>query len=407
MARDQIYVGLEIGTTKICVIVAEGRGDGTINILGVGETPSRGVRKGEIVDFTTVSECVHEALLDAEDKTDVEIGNVWVAITGSHLKSFNNRGTFQLPDEQDVISEGDLETVATKAKEVTLPGSNIFLHAILQGYHVDGNSVISPVHMEGTRLEADFHIVHGIKTRIHNTLRCIESLKLGIEDVVLSSMASAQVVVTQHQKNLGALIIDMGGGTTDYLLYLDGAVRHSGVLAVAGDHITNDISIGLRLPIARAEMLKVQEGSADDPVTSKGGTIALKNDPGFLGCEIDRLSLDTIIHLRVREIFELIRRDIEASHDGMLPLLGAGVMLTGGCARLRGIAAVAADVFELPVQLTSARDVGGAMQTFENPQFSTAIGLAKYAMAVSANIPEESTFSRLTRGLGIFRRRSR
>jgi cell division protein FtsA len=246
-----------------------------------------------------------------------------------------------------------------------------------------------------------------VKTRIQNTLRCIESLKLGIEDVVLSSLASALVVLTQQQKDLGALVIDMGGGTTDYLIYLDGAVRHSGVLALGGDHITNDISIGLRLPIARAEVLKIQEGSAADPDQVEGGTITLKNDPGFHGCEIDRKALNTIIHHRVREIFELIRNDVEAGHDGMLSMLGAGVMITGGCARLRDIAPVAEEIFDLPVQLTRAKEVGGSTQTFENPQFSTAIGLTKYAMAVSDNQPEESLMQRFAQGLGgLFKRRS-
>ena len=407
MASDQIFVGLEIGTTKICVIVSEGRSDGTISILGVGETPSRGVRKGEIVDLATVTECVREAILDAEDKTNVEIGNVWVAISGAHLRSFNNRGTLVLPEERQIEPE-DLETVETNAKEVALPPPNIFLHTILQAYHVDGNrNVIDPLTSEGALLEADFHIVHGIKTRIHNTLRCIESLKLGIEDVVLSSLASAQVVLNQDQKNYGALMIDVGGGTTDYIVYIDGSVRHSGVLAVGGDHITSDISVGLRLPIARAEVLKIQEGSAADPSNSEGGIISLQNDPGFMGCEIDRSSLDTIIHLRVREIFELIRNDIESAGEGMLGLI-RGVMITGGCSRLRGIASVAEEIFDLPVELTRARNVGGATQVFENPQYSTAIGLTKYAKVITKNSNPESILDRFTTSLGdLFKKRSR
>ena len=407
MASDQIFVGLEIGTTKICVIVSEGRSDGTISILGVGETPSRGVRKGEIVDLATVTECVREAILDAEDKTNVEIGNVWVAISGAHLRSFNNRGTLVLPEERQIEPE-DLETVETNAKEVALPPPNIFLHTILQAYHVDGNrNVIDPLTSEGALLEADFHIVHGIKTRIHNTLRCIESLKLGIEDVVLSSLASAQVVLNQDQKNYGALMIDIGGGTTDYIVYIDGSVRHSGVLAVGGDHITSDISVGLRLPIARAEVLKIQEGSAADPSNSEGGIISLQKDPGFMGCEIDRSSLDTIIHLRVREIFELIRNDIESAGEGMLGLI-RGVMITGGCSRLRGIASVAEEIFDLPVELTRARNVGGATQVFENPQYSTAIGLTKYAKVITKNSTPESMLDRFTTSLGdLFKKRSR
>jgi len=227
MSSDQIFVGLEIGTTKICVVVAEGKSEDQISILGVGETPSRGIRKGEIVDMATATECVREAILDAEEKANVEIGNVWVAITGGHLRSLNNRGIHVLPQPRQIEQE-DLDLVQTNAKEIAIPPQNIFLHTILQSYHLDGNrNVTDPLESEGMQLEADFHIVHGIKTRIHNTLLCVESLKLEIEDVVLGSLASAQVVVTQHQKDLGVIVIDMGGGTSDYLVYQDGAVRHS------------------------------------------------------------------------------------------------------------------------------------------------------------------------------------
>ena len=209
------------------------------------------------------------------------------------------------------------------------------------------------------------------------------------------------------QKDYGALMIDIGGGTTDYIVYIDGAVRHSGVLALGGDHITSDISVGLRLPIAKAEILKIQEGSATDPAGTEDTVISLQNDPRFLGCDVSRVALDTIIHLRVREIFELIRRDIESAGEGMMGLV-RGVMITGGCSKLRGIVPVAEDIFELPIELTRARNVGGATQIFENPQYSTAIGLTKYAMAVTKNIPEETMLDRLSRGLsGIFRRRSR
>ena len=408
MSKEQIFVGLEIGTTKICVIVAESRAEDQISILGVGETPSRGIRKGEIVDMATVTECVREAIVDAEEKTNVEIGNVWVAITGSHLRSFNNRGTLILPHPRQ-IEQADLDMVQTNAKEIALPPPNTFLHTILQAYHLDGNrNVIDPLESEGMQLEADFHIVHGVKTRITNHLRCVEALNLEIEDVVLSSLASAQVVVTQHQKDIGVLVVDIGGGTTDYLIYLDGAVRHSGVLAIGGDHITNDISVGLKLPIARAEILKIQEGSATDPAASEGGVITLKNDPGFLGCDIDRRSLATIIHCRVREIFELLKRDVENAGGDMLGLLGAGVMITGGCARLRGIAAVASDVLDQAVQVSTARNVGGALQTFENPQYSTAIGLTKYARLITKDSHPEGMLERIAQGFGgIFKRGSR
>jgi cell division protein FtsA len=408
MSSEQIFVGLEIGTTKICVVVAEGRSEDQISILGVGETPSRGIRKGEIVDMATATECVREAILDAEEKTNVEIGNVWVAISGGHLRSLNNRGIHVLPHPRQTEQE-DLDQVQTNAKEIAIPPQNIFLHTILQSYHLDGNrNVIDPLESEGMQLEADFHIVHGMKTRIHNTLRCVESLKLEIEDVVLGSLASAQVVVTQHQKDLGVLVIDIGGGTTDFLIYQDGTVRHSGVLALGGDHITNDISVGLKLPIARAEALKIQEGSATDPAESPGGVITIKNDPGFLGCEIDRRSLETIIYCRVREIFELIRDDIARNAGDLLGLLGAGVVITGGTARLPGIAETASEVLDQTVQVTTARNVGGPLQTFENPQYSTAIGLTKYARLVTRDLRPVSLMERISKGIGgLFGRRER
>lgn len=406
MSREQLFVGLEIGTTKICVIVAEGLPDGSIHVLGVGETPSRGVRKGEIIDFASVTECVREAIIDAEEKSNVEIRSVWVALSGAHLQSFNNRGTWIIPEDHAGIDEEDLRMVEMNAKEVTLPSANAFLHTIIQNYHVDGNrNVINPEGMIASRLEADFHIVHGIKNRIQNTLRCLESLKLDVEDIVMNSLASAQVVLTQQQKDLGALVIDIGGGTTDFLVYIDGAVRHSGVLALGGDHITNDISIGLRLPIVRAELLKIEEGSTliegDSTALTKsssGQKISLKNDPGFSGCEIDRRALNTIIHARVNELLHLLRREVERGCH--LDLLGAGIMLTGGCSKLRGIKALTEEIFKLPVYVPLSSHVSGPTSTFENPEFSTAIGLTKYANAVYSQIPQESFLSKVTGVLG-------
>ncbi|MCX6957557.1 MAG: cell division protein FtsA [Verrucomicrobiae bacterium] len=399
MAREQLFVGLEIGTTKICVVVSESLPDGSIHILGVGETPSRGVRKGEIIDFSSVSECVREAIIDAEEKSNVEIRSVWVAISGAHLQSFNNRGTLILPEDHNAINDEDLRMVEMNAKEVILPPSNAFLHTIIQNYHVDGNkNVINPEGMMGSRLDADFHIVHGVKTRIQNTLRCLENMKLDIEDVVMNSLASAQVVLTQHQKDLGALVVDIGGGTTDFIVYVDGAVRHSGVLALGGDHITNDISIGLRLPIVRAELLKIEEGCALSPERSLGGKINLKNDPGFSGCEIDRNAFDTVVHARMNEILHLLKREVERGCH--LDLLGAGVMLTGGCARLKGVATLTKEIFQLPVQVTTMDNLSGPTSMFENPQYSTAIGLTKYANAVYSQIPEETFFSKITNTLG-------
>lgn len=391
MASHDLVVGLEIGTSKICVVVGETRPDGTLKILGVGQAPSRGVRKGEIVDFETAMKCVHEAVVDAEQKSDVMIRSVYVAAGGGHIQSFNNRGCVMLPEERDEIDEQDVEDVKVNAREVSIPAQNAFLHSIIQHYHVDGqDGVLNPVGMLGEKLEADFHIIHGVRTRIQNTIRCVKELPLEVEDVVFSALASAQVVLTQHQKNLGALVVDIGGGTTDYILYVDGAVKQSGVLAVGGDHITNDISMGLRIPMARAEKLKVNEGSCVLGNCLPGETILLKNDSGFAGKEIERETLNTIIHLRLREIFELLKRTIE--EEPFINYVGAGILITGGCSLLSGIDHLAGEIFEMPAHVTYAQTLSGLTSAAENPQFSTAIGLLKYAQAVQIDRPR--------RGLG-------
>ncbi|HEY4284278.1 MAG TPA: cell division protein FtsA [Chthoniobacterales bacterium] len=401
MASNDLMVGLEIGTSKICVVVGEGRPDGTIKLLGVGQAPSRGVRKGEIVDFETAMKCVHEAVVDAEQKSDVMIRSVYVAVAGSHIQSFNNRGCVSLPDDRDEIDEQDIEDVKVSAREVSIPAQNAFLHSIIQHYHVDGqDGVLNPIGMLGQKLEADFHIIHGVRTRIQNTIRCVKELPLEVEDVVFGPLASAQVVLTQHQKNLGALVIDIGGGTTDYIVYVDGAVKQSGVLAVGGDHITNDISMGLRIPMTRAEKLKCEEGSVTLGNCLPGETILLKDDSGFAGKEIERETLNTIIHLRMREVFDLLQRQL--GEESFLNFVGAGIFITGGCSLLNGIENLAQEIFEMPANVAHAQTMSGLTSAFENPQFSTAIGLIKYAQAVQSDRPRRGIgriFSRFFSGI--------
>ncbi len=394
MASNDLMVGLEIGTSKICVVVGEARLDGTTKILGVGQAPSRGVRKGEIVDFETAMKCVLEALSDAETKSDVMIKGVYVGVTGAHIQSFNNRGCVMLPDDHEEIDEQDIEDVKINAREVSIPAQNAFLHSIIQHYHVDGqDGVLNPVGMLGQKLEADFHIIHGVRTRIQNTIRCIKELPLEVEDVVFTALASAQVVLTQQQKNLGALVIDIGGGTTDYILYVDGAVKQSGVLGVGGDHITNDISMGLRIPMTRAEKLKIEEGSVTLGNCLPGETVLLKDDSGFAGKEIERETLNTIIHLRLRETFELLKRKLE--EEPFINYIGEGIYITGGCSHLNGIDHLAEEIFELPARVAHAQTMSGLTSAFENPQFSAAIGLIKYAQAVQADRRPSRGFGRL------------
>ncbi|PYL46630.1 MAG: cell division protein FtsA, partial [Verrucomicrobia bacterium] len=394
MASNDLMIGLEIGTSKICVVVGEARLDGTTKILGVGQAPSRGVRKGEVVDFETAMKCVLEALSDAETKSDVMIKGVYVGVTGAHIQSFNNRGCVMLPDDHDEIDEQDIEDVKINAREVSIPAQNAFLHSIIQHYHVDGqDGVLNPVGMLGHKLEADFHIIHGVRTRIQNTIRCVKELPLEVEDVVFNPLASAQVVLTQQQKNMGALVIDMGGGTADYILYVDGAVKQSGSLGIGGDHITNDISMGLRIPMARAEKLKIDEGSVILGNCLPGETVVLKDDSGFAGKEVERETLNTIIHLRVRETLELLRRTLE--EESFINFIGEGIFITGGCSLIRGIDNLAEETFEIPARIAHAQTMSGLTSAFQNPQFSTAIGLIKYAQAVQAERPQRRGFGRI------------
>jgi cell division protein FtsA len=398
MSKGNIIVGLEIGTSKICVVVGESKPDGTVKILGVGQAPSRGVRKGEIVDFDTAGKCVREAIADAEEKSDVMIESVYVGITGAHISSFNNRGIVQIPEEQEEICEEDCENVRANAKEVSIPAQNYFLHSILQHYYVDGqDGVLNPIGMMGEKLEADFHVIHGIGNRVKNAIRCVREIPLEVEDVVFNPLAAAQVVLTQNQKDLGALMIDMGGGTTDYILYVDGAVKQSGVLAVGGDHVTNDISMGLRIPMAKAEKLKVEEGSTILGNSLPGETVVMKDESGFAGKEIERETLNTIIHMRMRESLELLKRDLE--RENFLDFIGAGIFITGGCSLLKGIENLAGEIFGMPVHVARAQSLSGLTSALENPQLATAIGLIKYAQAVESDQPDAGLVGKLIRKL--------
>jgi cell division protein FtsA len=380
MGKDHIVVGLEIGTSKVCSVVGELKRDGSVQILGVGVAPSRGVRKGEIVDIETCGKCIREAIADAEDKSDVMIKNVYLGVTGSHITSFNNRGAYPLPEDRDKIFEEDFARVQEAARTAPIPAQNMFVHTILQHYYVDGqDGVLNPVGMFGRKLEADFHIIHGNANRIRNSIQCLCDLDLEIEDIIFTPYAASQAVLTQSQKNTGVLMIDIGGGTTGYCVYDRGAVAQSGCLGIGGDHITNDLSLGLRIPIGKAELLKQKEGSCVLGNSLPGEMVTLKDEHGFAGKEVEREMLNTIIHMRMRETFELLKREIE--QQDCYEYLGAGIVLTGGSSELRGIKQLAEDVFGMPVQLCRAKNVSGVTSAFENPQYSTAIGLVKYAQA--------------------------
>lgn len=399
MARSTIYAGLEIGTSKVCVVVGEVKADGAIKILGVGQVPSRGVRKGEIVDYETAYTCVHDALVRAEEKSDVMIKNVFLSVTGPHIQSLNNRGRLTIPEDQSEITADDLAEIKEIARDVAIPEDNVFLHSIVRHYIVDGqDQVVNPVGMLGRKLEADYHIIHGIRSRIQNTIRCVREMPLEVEDVVFAPVAAAQIVLNQQAKEQGALLIDIGGGTTDYVLYADGAVAQSGSFGVGGDHITNDLALVLKVPLAVADHLKVTEGSCSLLPGDIAGAVTLESEGSFIGGCFEREILNGVIHSRTREMLELVR-DRLTREDG-LGSCAAGVYLTGGTSLLRGISTLAEEVLGLPVHRPTTAPLSGLTATFENPQYATPIGLIRYAQILESERPGRSRFSRFTGRIG-------
>jgi len=375
--KEKIIVGLEVGTSKVCAIVGEVLDDGNIMIIGVGQAPSEGVRKGEIVDVEAAVQSIHAAVANAEDSATVEIHNVYASVSGSHIRCFNNRGSVAVTNEDREISEEEVRNVLLNAKAVNIPMDHVVIHAIRQHFYVDGHDGIqNPVGMIGAKLEADVHVIHGVRTRLQNTIKCIRQVSLDVSNIAVSGFASALAVLTTEHQQLGALLIDMGGGTTDYTVYREGTIQHSGVLAVGGDHITNDIAMGLKIPMNRAEQLKIENGSVESPVPEE--SISLKREVGLPDRQISREQLCRIMNLRVEEMLTLVKKELE-KHK-LLDYLGAGVFITGGCARLRGLESLAGQVFGLPVHIGVSHAVNGPTSAIENPEYSTAIGLIRYAL---------------------------
>jgi cell division protein FtsA len=385
MAKPKIYAGLEIGTSTICVVVGEVSGNGSIKILGIGQAPSRGVRKGEIVDFETAQTCLNDALVEAEEKSDVMISNVYLAISGSHIESLCNKGSIRIPaaDEVSEITEEDLDEVREIARDIKLPSENVFLHSIIRDYYVDGQEKVqNPVGRQGEVVEADYHIIHGIKTRLQNTIRCVREIPLTVEEVVFSPIAAAQVMLSREHKDRGALLIDIGGGVTDYVMYSGGSVAQSGCVGVGGDHITNDISVVMKIPITRAEKLKVEHGGVliEESVSD---SVILEDDPLSSSFEIDKEMLNQIINARATELFEQLKERI-TKHDD-LNTLGAGVFLTGGASKLKDIDKLAEQILGLPVCLARINSMSGPAAPFENPQLATSMGLIRYAQMIDSD----------------------
>jgi cell division protein FtsA len=374
---SSIIIGLEIGTSKVCAVVGELNAEGALNVVGLGQARSRGVRKGEIVDAPAVEEDVRHAIVEAEQMADVEIRSVYLGVTGGHIRGFNNRGVHPVVSADREISEDDVQDVIKNAKAINLPADNSVLHAIRQHFLVDGqDSITNPVGMLGARLEVDVHVVHGHFNRLQNAIRVVKGMQLEVDEVVFNGLASSLAVLSNEQKELGALVIDIGGGTTDYAVYADGVIKHTGVLAVGGDHISNDLAYGLKVPLGRAEQLKLEHGAAfvDDAV--KGQVITHTNELGLPLKTVNLEHLRRIMSLRLEEIFRLIGQDVEQA--GLLDYLRAGVFLCGGVARVPNVASLAERVLQMPVCVGKTNSISGLKSALDQPEFAAAIGLVKF-----------------------------
>jgi cell division protein FtsA len=376
-ASSSIIVGLEIGTSKVCAVVGDLSADGALNIVGLGQARSRGVRKGEISDAPLAEEDIRHAIVEAEQMADVEIRSVYLGVTGGHLRGFNNRGVHPVVSADREISETDVQDVIKNAKTINLPAQNHVVHAIRQHFLVDGqDGIANPVGMLGARVEVDVHVVHGGLNRLQNAIRAVKGLQLEVDDIVFTGLASSLALLSNEQKELGSLVIDIGGGTTDYVVYGNGIIKHTGVLAVGGDHVSNDLAYGLKVPLSRAEQLKIEHGSAFVEEVDQGRTIATANELGMPLKLINLEHLRRIMSLRLEEIFQLIAQDLEQADA--LNYMRAGAFLCGGAARVPGIVKLAEQILQMPVSLGKTNSISGLKSALDQPEFATAIGLVKF-----------------------------
>jgi cell division protein FtsA len=375
--RSSTIVGLDIGTSKICAVVGEINETGALTIVGLGQAKSRGVRKGEIVDFNLAQEDIRNAIVEAEQMADVEIRSVYLGVTGPHIRGFNNRGFHPVASHDREIVQEDVEDAIKNAKTINLPAENRIIHVVRQHFLVDGQEgVLNPVGMFGARVEVDVHVVHGLYNRLQNPIKAVKALQLEVEDIVFNGIATALAVLNTQQKELGALIIDIGSGVTEYAVYTRGVIKHTGVLAVGGDHVSNDLAYGLKIPLGRAEQLKIDYGSAVLDDRARGQSIALSNDLGIHERNISLEHLRRIMSARLEEIFEIIAQELEEA--GVLGQVREGVFLAGGCSRIPEIQRLASRIFGLPVCVANTSSISGLKSALDQPEFATGIGLARY-----------------------------
>ncbi len=380
--NENIIVGLDIGTTKICAVVGEVSGD-EINIIGIGTHPSIGLRKGVVVNIESTVESIKKAVEEAELMAGCEISSVYAGIAGGHITGFNSHGIIAIKGTE--ITQHDVDRVIDAARAVAIPMDREVIHVLPQEFIVDEQAGIqNPVGMSGVRLEAKIHIVTGAVTSAHNIVKCANRAGLDVCDIVLESLASGEAVLTDEEKELGTALIDLGGGTTDLAIFSDNNIKHTFVLSLGGNNLTNDIAIGLRAPLAEAEKIKKKYGTCITRSISGEETIEVPGMGGRKPRKLPRQILGEILEPRMEEIFSLIKREIYRA--GMENIIASGMVVTGGSALLSDVTEVAESIFNLPTRLGKPRGISGLVDVVNNPMYATGVGLVLYG---AKNQPEK------------------
>lgn len=379
MGKEATLASIDVGTTKVCALVGHTSGAGDLEVLGVGVAPTHGLRKGVIVNIDEATRSIQAAVEKAERSSGSKIVSATVGIAGGHVTSVNNRGVVAIPRGERVISEYDVARVLESARTINIPDNREVLHVIPRCYTLDGQEgVTNPVGMHGFRLDAETHIVTGATTSIQNLVKCLQKVGIEVEDVVVAPLAGSEAVLTQEEKEIGVALADIGGGTTDVAVFIEGSVWHTSVLPVGGYQLTNDIAIGLRTPFATAEETKIKYGHAVPALIDPEETIEIACFGAEAKHTIPRRQLGDIIKARMEETLEMILLEIKRSgYNDMLP---AGLVLAGGSANLRGIEILASDVLRLPARVGMPRGIHGLVDTVNNPAYATSTGLLLWAI---------------------------
>jgi cell division protein FtsA len=372
------YVGLDIGTTKVAAVIAEPDESGALKVVGVGHAPSGGIRRGVVVDLENTVQSIRTAVAEAERMSGIPVRTVTAGIAGEHVRSINSRGVIAVSRGGTEIGPDDVARVVEAARAVAIPGDREVLHVIPQEFVVDDQAGIrNPVGMSGVRLEAEVHIVTGAATSARNVEKAVQRAGLRATSLVLEPLASSAAVLAADEKELGCLLIDLGGGTTDVALFYEGAVRHTAIIGLGGNNVTHDLAVGLRTPTESAEELKIRHGSAMASRVSSEETVDVPGVGGRESKPIPRQVLASMIEPRMEEIFTMVYREVKKNLFS--ELLAGGVVLTGGGAGMEGVEDLAERIFEMPVRRGIPRGVVGILEAVEDPRYATAVGLVIYA----------------------------